>query len=174
HASHPHCSRCGAKTDLAAAGYKRTCPACGAEHFPRTDPVAIVLPVLDDACLLGRGPQFPPRMFSAVAGFVEPGETIEQAAAREVYEETRVRVEDVRCVFSQPWPFPSSLMFGCMARAVSRDIELADQELEEAAWFSRSEVRAALTRSWSATEGLLVPPALAIAHQLMALWLDEA
>ena len=103
---------------------------------------------------------------------MEPGETIEQAAAREVYEEARVRIEDVRYCFCQPWPFPSSLMIGCLARATSWEIELLDKELEAADWFARDEIVAALERSWDEEDGILLPPPLAIAHQLMRVWVE--
>ncbi|MEM6850121.1 MAG: NAD(+) diphosphatase [Pseudomonadota bacterium] len=169
HRRHRFCANCGAPSVPDASGYKRNCPSCGAEHFPRTDPVVIVLPVRAGRILLGRGPHFPPNMYSALAGFVEPGETFEQAAKREVYEEARVRIEAVRYCFSQPWPFPSSLMVGCLADAITDDVELADKELEDAIWVTADEARAALSRRWD-QDGLLVPPPSAIANQLIQLW----
>src|SRR5262245_866943 len=114
HANHLFCGRCGGKTEMRAGGYKRTCPGCGAQHFPRTDPVAIMLAVTRDRCLLGRGPHFGPGMYSALAGFIEPGETIENAVRRETFEEAGIRLGRVIYHASQPWPFPSRLVIGCL------------------------------------------------------------
>ena len=125
-------------------GYRRDCPNCGAEHFPRTDPVVIMLAIDGERCLLGRQARFAPGMYSCLAGFVEPGETIEDAVRRETAEEAGITVGRVRYHASQPWPFPSSLMIGCHAEALSRDIVRDDAELEACRWFSRAEVRAML------------------------------
>jgi len=174
HARHRFCARCGHGTDLGKGGWQRTCrnPDCAAEHFPRVDPVTIMLVEHDGDLLLGRQPRFPPRSYSALAGFVEPGETIEEAVAREVHEEAGVRVSGVRYVASQPWPFPSSLMIGCHARAQSRDLTIDTAELEDARWFTRAEIEAALAGDRSAP--LTVPPRRAIAHQLLVWWLQQA
>ncbi|WP_439532604.1 NAD(+) diphosphatase [Polymorphobacter sp.] len=166
HARHGHCAVCGAATAPTKAGYCRQCPACGAEHFPRTDPVVIMLAIKGDHALVGRQPGFPPRMFSALAGFVEPGESLEEAVAREIFEEAGIRTGRVRYLASQPWPFPSSLMIACLAEALGHEIALDTEELEEARWVSKDEVRAAL-----AGEGAwLAPPPMAIAHTLLASW----
>jgi NAD+ diphosphatase len=145
HARHQHCPRCGAETVETAAGWTRTCRADGSEHFPRTDPAVIML-VTDgaDRCLLGRGPSWGPNRFSTLAGFVEPGESLEAAVAREVFEEAGVSVADVRYVASQPWPFPSSLMLGFTA-VLDGDpsLHLDPKEMAEAHWFTREEVRRA-------------------------------
>lgn len=169
HARHRFCAQCGAPTALAKGGWQRNCTACRAEHFPRTDPVTIMLVEHDGHLLLGRQPRFPAGRFSALAGFVEPGETIEEAVAREVLEEAGIRVRDVSYVASQPWPFPSSLMIGCHAQAEETAITLDANELEEARWFSRGEVAAAMAGDPAAP--FLAPPPAAIAHQLLRWWL---
>jgi NAD+ diphosphatase len=172
HARHKFCANCGAPTAPADAGYRRICAACKAEHFPRTDPVVIMLAARNGRALLGRGARFPGHMFSTLAGFVEPGETIEEAVRREVQEETSIAVGRVRYVATQPWPFPSSLMIGCLAEALSDLIEVDGSELAEARWVTREELKAALERP-EGTETLRVPPPFAIAHQLMRVWVEE-
>jgi NAD+ diphosphatase len=168
HARHGFCAACGGPTRMDKGGYARVCQACSAEHFPRTDPVAIMLAIDGDRCLLGRQPRFPKGFLSALAGFVEPGESFEEAVARELYEEAGIRTGRVRYVASQPWPFPSSLMMGAFAEATSTDIHIDETELEEVMWVTRDEVRAAL-----AGEGpFRAPPPLAIAHTLLKAWTD--
>jgi NAD+ diphosphatase len=165
HKRHGFCPNCGAKTFFADAGYRRHCEACGADHFPRTDPVVIMLAIHDDACLVGRSARFPQGMFSALAGFIEPGETIEEAVAREVFEEAGVRVRNVTYFANQPWPFPSSLMIGCFAEAEARELKIDTTELAEAFWLQRSKLRALF--SGEQIDGLWVPPPIAIAHHLL-------
>jgi len=165
HQRHGFCPNCGAPTTFVDAGYRRHCPACGADHFPRTDPVVIMLAICGDACLVGRARRFPEGMFSALAGFIEPGETIEEAVAREILEEAGVRVDNVRYYAAQPWPFPSSLMIGCFADAETREINLDQTELAEARWVTRAQVWAVL--GGEPIEGLKLPPAVAIAHHLL-------
>ncbi|MDE3117130.1 MAG: NAD(+) diphosphatase [Pseudomonadota bacterium] len=171
HQRHGFCARCGAATALADAGYRRHCAACGADHFPRTDPVVIMLATHGNECLVGRGRQFPPGMMSALAGFIEPGETIEEAVRRELMEEAGVKVGAVRYHASQHWPFPSSLMIGCLAEAESRDITLRDGELAEARWLTKEQARALL--AGERVDGLFVPPPVAIAHHLLKAWVAE-
>ena len=166
HQRHPFCARCGAPTVLAKAGYARHCPACDAEHFPRTDPVVIMLAVKDGHALVGRQPGFPKRFFSALAGFVEPGESIEEAVARELFEEAGIGTHRVAYVASQPWPFPSSLMIGAFAEATSHELHIDGDEIEAARWVTKDEVRAAL----AGTGDWLAPPPLAIAHTLLKEW----
>ncbi|HEX3809019.1 MAG TPA: NAD(+) diphosphatase [Rhizomicrobium sp.] len=168
HNRHGFCARCGAATAIADAGYKRTCPNCAAEHFPRTDPVVIMLATQGEDCLVGRGPQFPPGFFSALAGFVEPGETVEEAVARELHEEAGIRVRDVTYFATQPWPFPSSLMIGCFAKAESRELVIDHNELADAFWLPKSKLRALL--AGEEINGLRVPPPIAIAHHLLKEW----
>ena len=175
HARHRFCSRCGQLTGLAKAGWQRTCGACGAEHFPRVDPVAIMLVehrgAAGERLLLGRQPRFPSGRFSALAGFVEPGESIEEAVAREVFEEAGVRVREVGYVASQPWPFPSQLMIGCHALADDDAVTIDRTELEEARWFTRGEVAAAMRGE--ADAAFIAPPPQAVAHTLLAWWLGR-
>jgi NAD+ diphosphatase len=140
HDSHGFCARCGAQSQIVDAGWQRTCPACQTSHFPRTDPVVIMLVTRGDRLLLGRSPEWPEGMYSLLAGFVEPGETIEAAVRREVFEETGVRVGAVRYLASQPWPFPASLMLGALAQAQSTQITLDTAELQDALWLTRQEV----------------------------------
>lgn len=140
HASHSYCAACGAQSNATDAGWQRQCPACNAPHFPRTDPVVIMLVQHQDKVLLGRSPHWPEGMYSLLAGFVEPGEVVEAAVRREVAEETSVRVGAVRYVASQPWPFPASLMLGCIADAESTEITLDPDELQDALWLTRAEV----------------------------------
>ena len=171
HARHRFCARCGHGTILTKGGWQRNCtnPACRAEHFPRVDPVAIMLVEHADALLLGRQPRFPAGHYSALAGFIEPGETMEEAVRREVLEEASVRVANVRYVASQPWPFPSSLMLGCHALAEARDLTIDRAELEDARWFTRVEIEAAVAGSPEAP--FHAPPAQTIAHVLLRWWL---
>lgn len=168
HASHRFCGRCGSETTMKAGGYKRACPACKAEHFPRTDPVAIMLAVTPDKCLLGRSPHFAPGMFSALAGFIEPGETIENAVRRETFEESGIRVGRVAYHASQPWPFPYSLMIGCFAEALSEELSPDLSELEACRWFGRDEVKAIIAGTHP--DGIVVPPSGAIAAHLIKAW----
>jgi len=170
HRRHPYCSVCGHHTDVVRGGWSRRCPSCGGEHFPRTDPVVIMLAEHDGRLLLGRQPQFPPGHFSALAGFVEVGETIEAAVARELGEEAGIAVRDVRYIASQPWPFPSSLMIGCTATALDDALTIDTSELDDARWFTRDEVAAAL----GARDGpFLTPPRFAIARTLLDDWLER-
>lgn len=168
HSRHQHCAVCGAQTKPAKGGYQRTCEseACKAQHFPRTDPVVIMLVIYGDCCLLGRQPRFPAGFYSSLAGFIEPGESVEEAVAREVFEEAGVRVGRVRYVASQPWPFPSSLMIGCFAEATNTDIRIDTTELEDAKWFTKAEVRAALTGAGP----FQCPLPFTIAHHLLKAW----
>ncbi|WP_250455055.1 NAD(+) diphosphatase [Caballeronia sp. ATUFL_M2_KS44] len=165
HARHRFCANCGHPTDDAGAGWRRICGNCRAQHFPRVDPVVIMLVTDGDRCLLGRQPQFAPGMYSALAGFIEPGETIEHAVYREVLEEAGIRCADVRYFASQPWPFPSSLMIGCFARAGGTEITIDKNELEDARWFTRAEAAAMLDGTHA--DGLSAPKPLAIAHHLL-------
>ncbi|GAA1916638.1 NAD(+) diphosphatase [Streptantibioticus ferralitis] len=166
---HRFCSRCGERTMIAAAGHVRRCSACGAEHYPRTDPAVIMLVTDDqDRALLGRQVHWPEGRFSTLAGFVEPGESIEQAVVREVFEEAGVQVGEVSYVASQPWPFPSSLMLGFMARATSSEIRVDGEEIHEARWFSREDYRRAI-----ATGDILPPTGISIAARLIELWYGE-
>jgi NAD+ diphosphatase len=163
---HRFCSRCGERTVIAAAGHIRRCPACGAEHYPRTDPAVIMLVTDDqDRALLGRQLHWPEGRFSILAGFVEPGESLEQAVVREVLEECGVRVGEVCYRASQPWPFPSSLMIGFMAHATTSEIRVDGEEIHEARWFSRDDLRK------SVESGEILPPSgISIAARLIELW----
>jgi len=165
---HRFCSVCGQESEVADGGWKRVCPACGAQHFPRVDPVTIMLPWIGDRCLLGRQSSWPQGRMSALAGFVEPGESIEEACAREVREESGLTVTRIAYHSSQPWPFPSSLMIGLLAE-VADDQATPDQtELEEVRWFTRDEIRRMLTEGrW---DGVSPAPPFAIAHQLLKAW----
>jgi len=169
HARHGHCAVCGARTDVAEAGYKRACPSCKAEHFPRTDPVVIMLATLGDKAFLGRQKIFPKGMYSALAGFVEPGESIEEAVARELDEEAGLSINSVRYHSTQPWPFPSSLMIGCIAEATSEEFEIDGIELSGGKWFTRDELAAAIAGKG---DGFFVPPAFAIAHHLVKAFVE--
>lgn len=171
HDRHRHCAKDGHRTVIADGGIKRINPETGTEHFPRTDPVAIVLPIHGDEVCLGRGPNFPEHFLSAFAGFLEPCETLEECAAREVKEETGLDVTRIEYVFSQPWPFPASLMVGFMAEVAGKELTLDPEEIAEARWCSREEVRAAL--NGDETVGFMPPPPFAIAHQLLYKWVNR-
>ena len=168
HNRHRFCGACGAATAVFRAGWGRRCSACGAEHYPRVDPVVIMLAEHEDRVLLGRQPQYPPGRYSALAGFVEPGESIEEAVSREFQEEAGIRVRGVRYVASQPWPFPGSLMIACIAEAESDALTIDRTELEDASWFGRGAVEAALRGDPGAP--FQAPPHFAIAHTLLAHW----
>ncbi|RWE30009.1 NAD(+) diphosphatase [Mesorhizobium sp.] len=172
HASHAFCSKCGNPSEMRAGGYRRHCPTCGTDHFPRTDPVAIMLTVTREKCLLGRGRHFAPGMYSALAGFIEPGETIEAAVRRETLEEAGIRLGRVVYHASQPWPFPYSLMIGCFGEPLNEDIQADLNELEDCRWFAREEVRSMLERTHP--DNLITPPKGAIAHHLIRAWVDSA
>jgi NAD+ diphosphatase len=169
HGRHGFCATCGHPTDVVRGGWSRRCPACAAEHFPRVDPVVIMLAEHDGRLLLGRQPHYPPGRYSALAGFVEVGENLEAAVARELFEEAGIRVRDIRYVASQPWPFPSSLMFGCHAEAESDRLTIDTSELEDARWFTREEIASAL--SGAADAAFQPPPKSAIARTLLERWL---
>jgi len=171
HARNKFCANCGTVSVMVEAGWRRDCPTCRTQHFPRTDPVAIMLTVDGDECLLGRSARFAAGMWSCLAGFVEPGETVEEAVRRETLEEAGIRCGEVRYFASQPWPYPSSLMIGCHAKALSRDITVDINELEDARWFSRRDT--ALMLMERHPEGLTVPRPFAIAHHVIRAWLEE-
>jgi NAD+ diphosphatase len=171
HNRHLFCGICGTATEPYRAGWGRRCPGCGAEHFPRVDPVVIMLAEFEGRVLLARQPQYPAGRYSALAGFVEPGESIEEAVARELMEEAGVVVGDVRYVASQPWPFPGSLMMACLASAESDAIRLDSDELEDAIWVDRDGIAAAL--SGRADAPFQAPPSYAIAHTLLTRWMES-
>ncbi len=170
HRSHRFCALCGHESDMAMAGWQRDCPSCGGHHFPRTDPVVIMLITHGNSVLLGRSPGWPEGMYSCLAGFVEPGETIEAAVRREVFEEAGVRVGTVRYLSSQPWPFPSSLMFGCQGDALDTKLTIDPTEIEDARWVSREDIACAF-----AGDHPEILPARkgAIAHFLLENWLAD-
>jgi len=170
HVTHRFCSACGAASEMAEAGWQRRCPACGTRHFPRTDPVVIMLVVRGNRLLVGRSPHWPERMYSLLAGFVEPGETLEAAVRREVFEETGVRVGEVSYLACQPWPFPASLMLGCLGEAETETITLDPVELSDAFWITREEAAEVLR----GTHDLIGPPRNgAIARFLIDAWLRD-
>ncbi len=171
HVRHRFCSNCGAATNAVDAGWRRDCPSCRAHHFPRTDPVVIMLPVEGERCVLGRSHRFQPGMWSCLAGFVEPGEAIEDAVRRETREEVGITCGRVSYFASQPWPFPTSLMIGCHAEARSHDIVIDRTELDDARWFERAEVEAMLLRRHPG--GLTTPPTVAIAYHIIRAWLEN-
>ena len=173
HKRHGFCANCGTATQSQDGGYRRTCPHCGAEHFPRTDPVVIMLPIFrhDDGreeCLVGRNKRFPMPLYSAFAGFVEPGENMEEAVRRELREEVNLRAGAVSYHASQPWPFPSSLMLGCYAQALSRDFEIDGHEIAAARWLSKEEARSQLAHPTD--DEMKLPVTIAIAHYLIKDW----
>ncbi|WP_428529068.1 NAD(+) diphosphatase [Roseibium sp.] len=171
HRTHRHCSQCGEKTVMSEGGYRRDCPACGAHHFPRTDPCVIMLITDGDRALLGRPPRLPEGIYTTLAGFMEPGETIEQAVRRETLEESCIEVGEVRLISNQPWPFPANLMLGCIGDALSTDIVIEDDELEACKWCSRDEVRQMIEGTHP--EGHMIPPSISIAYELITGWLEE-
>jgi NAD+ diphosphatase len=171
HARHRFCANCGAATRIVEGGWRRDCPSCRALHFPRTDPVVIMLAIDGEHCLLGRSHRFQPGMWSCLAGFVEPGETIEEAVRRETREEAGIVCGRVRYFASQPWPFPTSLMIGCHAQALSRAIAIDRTELDDARWFDREE--AALMLAGRHPQGLTTPVPMAIAHHIIRAWVEE-
>ncbi|MBR1236678.1 NAD(+) diphosphatase [Bradyrhizobium sp. AUGA SZCCT0222] len=168
HQRHGYCANCGTRTAMKEGGWKRDCPNCKVEHFPRTDPVVIMLVTHGDRCLLGRQKQFLPGMWSCLAGFVEAAETIEDAVRREIFEESGIHCTDVTYYMTQPWPYPSSLMIGCAARATSDEIVVDKAELEDARWFTRDEV--ALMHSRTHPDGMFAAHPFAIAHHLIGRW----
>lgn len=170
HQTHRFCSKCGAASDMSQAGWQRRCPACAGTHFPRTDPVVIMLITRGNSVLMGRSPGWPEGMYSLLAGFVEPGETLEAAVRREVFEETGVQVGPVRYLSSQPWPFPASLMFGCAGEATSEAITIDPVEIEDALWVSREEMMTVFAGAHP-----VIKPARqgAIAHFLLENWLAD-
>ena len=165
HARHRFCPNCGTPTQVLQGGWRRDCPNCHVEHFPRTDPVVIMLVIAGDRCVLGRSPRFAATMWSCLAGFCEPGETIEEAVRREVLEEVGITAGRVRYFASQPWPFPMSLMIGCHAEAKSDKIVIDRSEIEDARWFDRNELTAMLMQRHP--DGLTTPPPVAIAHHII-------
>jgi NAD+ diphosphatase len=167
---HRYCAVCGQPSEVAEAGWKRVCPSCKSEHFPRTDPVVIMLAVKGEKCLLGRQAAWPKGMFSALAGFLEPGETIEEACARELMEEAALRAVRVRYHSTQPWPYPSSLMIGLIAEVENEDAAPDQTELDEVRWFTREEAKVLIT---GALPGTRAPGAMAIAFQLIKAWAEE-
>lgn len=170
HRRHGFCATCGQPSAIVRGGWSRQCGVCGTEHYPRVDPVVIMLAEHNGRVLLGRQPRFPPRRYSALAGFVEVGESIEAAVARELFEEAGVRAEQVHYVASQPWPFPSSLMIACLASVADDALTIDRSELEDARWFTREEAAAAMAGNSDAA--FVAPPPFAIAHSLLEHWLS--
>lgn len=170
HDTHEFCAKCGQRSEITQAGWQRSCPACNGQHFPRTDPVVIVLALSGNRVLLGRSPHWPPGMYSLLAGFMEPGETIEAASRREVFEESGIRLGPITYLSSQPWPYPSSLMFGTMGEAENTDITLDPVELEDARWVGREEVLAAFAGD---VPDLKPARKGSIAHFLLDRWLRD-
>ena len=171
HAHHQFCANCGQQTVCEDAGYRRFCQSCKTQHFPRVDPVVIMLVHHNGKYLMGRGRSFSEENYSALAGFIEPGETIEDAARREIFEETGVQVGDISYMMSQPWPFPSSLMIGLIGQALSTDIVLDETELADARWFSVDEIGQMMTGTHP--ENLSLAGEMSIAWQMMARQLAE-
>lgn len=171
HRTHQFCSSCGAPSQVAMSGWQRDCPSCCGHHFPRTDPVVIMLVTKGNSVLMGRSPGWPDGMYSLLAGFVEPGETLEAAVRREVFEEAGVRVGDVTYLASQPWPFPSSLMFGCLGIALTDEINIDPVEIEDAIWVSRED----MANVFAGQHPLINPPRKgAIAGFLLEKWLADS
>jgi NAD+ diphosphatase len=173
HVRHRFCAQCGSATRMVSAGWKRRCLQCRAEHFPRTDPVVIMLATRGERALLGRNRRRPGARFSCLAGFVEPGETPEEAVRREVREEAGVRCGRVRYLAAQPWPFPSSLMMGFLAEALTEEITVDAEELAEARWFSRDEIRGMVARAAAGPDDpaqVSLPSPIAIAHHICRRW----
>jgi NAD+ diphosphatase len=171
HATHSFCAKCGHETQSTEAGWRRDCPACGTHHFPRTDPCVIMLAIEGERCLLGRQARFPPGMWSALAGFVEPGETFEEAVRREMFEEAGVRIGRVAYYASQPWPFPMSVMIGFHAEAETTDLAIDRTELEGARWITREEAADMLLRRHA--ERMFAPPPVAIAYHLIRAFVEK-
>ncbi len=165
HAKHRFCSNCGAETKSTEAGWRRDCLSCGMHHFPRTDPCVIMLAIHKDRCLLGRSPRFLPNMWSCLAGFVEPGESFEEAVRRETFEEAGIETGRVSYFTSQPWPFPMSVMIGFYAEAKSVDLHIDEKELDGARWFEREEIKLMIESKHP--DGLFIPPPVAIAHHII-------
>jgi NAD+ diphosphatase len=173
HARHRFCAQCGTPSVISAGGWGRQCPNCRAHHYPRVDPVVIMLAVRGECCLLGRNRRRVGTRYSCLAGYMEPGETIEEAVRREVLEEAGIQIGGVRYLASQPWPFPSTLMMGLLAEAISDEVRIDPEELAEARWFERDEVRAMVERSRTddpIPNVATLPPPLAIGHQLARRW----
>jgi NAD+ diphosphatase len=171
HSRRKFCSNCGGELRAVEAGWRRDCPGCKMQHFPRTDPVVIMLAIDGERCLLGRSGRFASNSWSCLAGFVEPGETIEEAVRREVQEEAGIACGEVKYFRSQPWPFPSSLMIGCHARALTHELVVDHSELEAARWFTRDEVASMLARCHP--EGLITPVPVAIAYHIIRHWVEN-
>lgn len=170
HRTHKFCSRCGQPSRMTHAGYRRDCPSCGAQHFPRTDPVVIMLAIDGERCLLGHQKRFTSGFYSCLAGFMEPGETIEAAVRREIWEETGVKAGRVLYHASQPWPFPANLMIGCFAEAISTEIEPRDNELDDVRWFTRADLVQMLAGTHPTHS---TPPAISIAHHLLRTYAEH-
>jgi len=173
HARHRYCAQCGTPSAVVSGGWVRHCPNCKAHHFPRVDPVVIMLAVSGERCLLGRGHRRPGARFSCLAGFMEPGETLEEGVRREVHEEAGIRVGRVRYLACQPWPFPSSLMMGFLCEALTEEITVDPEELAEARWFSRDEIRAMVARAATGPDDpsqVSLPGPVAIAHHICRRW----
>ena len=170
HARNGFCAKCGAPSRIVEAGWKRLCDACASEHFPRVDPVVIMLPEFDGKCLLGRQSTWPPGMMSALAGYMEPGETIEESVARETFEEAGLVVSSVRIHSTQPWPFPASLMIGALCQVESDALKIDQKEIECARWFTKEEGRQLLAGKHA---DCYCPPPFAIAHQLLKTWAEQ-
>jgi NAD+ diphosphatase len=170
HGSHGFCARCGTKSQVAYGGWRRDCPSCNTEHYPRTDPVVIMLVTHGDRCLLGRGHNFDEKRYSCLAGFMEPGETFKQAALRELFEEAGVVGESVKYIVDQPWPFPSNLMIGVHIEAKSEQLKIDHNELADAIWVDKSDVIDVF--NGATDKAFILPPRLAIARDLLQWWID--